>query len=101
MTASSSFFRLWQASTCFPTDRPRETIWSLEWVTTESSAMRQSMLKASPESIAIWRSEEHTSELQSLMRTSYAVLCLKKKTKEVKITRKEKKKDDTTNQLRQ
>src|SRR3546814_3689946 len=27
------------------------------------------------------RSEEHTSELQSLMRTSYAVLCLKKKTK--------------------
>src|SRR3546814_5089637 len=27
------------------------------------------------------RSEEHTSELQSLMRTSYAVLCLKKKKK--------------------
>src|SRR3546814_4034439 len=36
------------------------------------------------------RSEEHTSELQSLMRISYAVLCLKKKTtiktvKQVKI----------------
>src|SRR3546814_4081523 len=28
---------------------------------------------------AITRSEEHTSELQSLMRTSYAVFCLKKK----------------------
>src|SRR3546814_6810054 len=29
--------------------------------------------------IEIWnRSEEHTSELQSLMRNSYAVLCLKK-----------------------
>src|SRR3546814_9824973 len=27
------------------------------------------------------RSEEHTSELQSLMRTSYAVFCLKKKHK--------------------
>src|SRR3546814_9001617 len=27
------------------------------------------------------RSEEHTSELQSLMRTSYAVLCLHKKQK--------------------
>src|SRR3546814_3859688 len=27
------------------------------------------------------RSDEHTSELQSLMRTSYAVFCLKKKTK--------------------
>src|SRR3546814_9788471 len=28
---------------------------------------------------AVMRSEEHTSELQSLMRISYAVLCLKKK----------------------
>src|SRR3546814_6898947 len=28
-----------------------------------------------------WRSEEHTSELQSLMRSSYAVFCLKKKKK--------------------
>src|SRR3546814_10801245 len=28
------------------------------------------------------RSEEHTSELQSLMRTSYAVFCLKKKHQE-------------------
>src|SRR3546814_1920375 len=28
------------------------------------------------------RSEEHTSELQSLMRISYAVFCLKKKQKE-------------------
>src|SRR3546814_2026021 len=28
-----------------------------------------------------WRSEEHTSELQSLMRISYAVFCLKKKKK--------------------
>src|SRR3546814_10683087 len=30
------------------------------------------------------RSEEHTSELQSLMRTSYAVFCLKKKTRHTK-----------------
>src|SRR3546814_14321726 len=29
--------------------------------------------------IIAWRSEEHTSELQSLMRISYAVFCLKKK----------------------
>src|SRR3546814_2301231 len=29
--------------------------------------------------IGMGRSEEHTSELQSLMRTSYAVFCLKKK----------------------
>src|SRR3546814_5150092 len=30
------------------------------------------------------RSEEHTSELQSLMRISYAVFCLKKKNKQYK-----------------
>src|SRR3546814_5143521 len=29
--------------------------------------------------VAVLRSEEHTSELQSLMRISYAVFCLKKK----------------------
>src|SRR3546814_8988452 len=31
------------------------------------------------ESFTVKRSEEHTSELQSLMRISYAVFCLKKK----------------------
>src|SRR3546814_8162833 len=31
------------------------------------------------------RSEEHTSELQSLMRISYAVFCLKKKTPKIKL----------------
>src|SRR3546814_10885072 len=31
---------------------------------------------------AMARSEEHTSELQSLMRISYAVFCLKKKNKQ-------------------
>src|SRR3546814_9940855 len=31
------------------------------------------------------RSEEHTSELHSLMRISYAVFCLKKKKKNIKI----------------
>src|SRR3546814_9715960 len=34
------------------------------------------------------RSEEHTSELQSLMRISYAVFCLKKKKLYVKKTKK-------------
>src|SRR3546814_1013452 len=33
------------------------------------------------------RSEEHTSELQSLMRNSYAVFCLKKKKQKHKTTR--------------
>src|SRR3546814_7516240 len=42
----------------------------------KTSATRQSL--SSP---AMNRSEEHTSELQSLMRISYAVFCLKKKKK--------------------
>src|SRR3546814_9719360 len=33
-----------------------------------------------------WRSEEHTSELQSLMRISYAVFCLKKKSNKLRCT---------------
>src|SRR3546814_9278563 len=36
------------------------------------------------------RSEEHTSELQSLMRISYAVFCLKKKKKKKKLNTKQK-----------
>src|SRR3546814_3481180 len=46
-----------------------------------------------PEGATVWkarpagsRSEEHTSELQSLMRISYAVFCLKKKKNNRKIT---------------
>src|SRR3546814_7397236 len=40
-----------------------------------------------PDNIAL-RSEEHTSELQSLMRISYAVFCLKKKNKTNNTTKK-------------
>src|SRR3546814_8935893 len=36
---------------------------------------------------ALMRSEEHTSELQSLMRISYAVFCLKKKNQRTKTIR--------------
>src|SRR3546814_1872263 len=38
------------------------------------------------ESVALARSEEHTSELQSLMRIPYAVFCLKKKNKPLTTT---------------
>src|SRR3546814_9533671 len=40
------------------------------------------------------RSEEHTSELQSLMRISYAVFCLKKKNKQHTNTRHKKNKKE-------
>src|SRR3546814_10613761 len=35
--------------------------------------------RSAEEVAELWRSEEHTSELQSLMRISYAGFCLKKK----------------------
>src|SRR3546814_4560818 len=44
------------------------------WCSTRSARPARGCRRSSP------RSEEHTSELQSLMRISYAVFCLKKKT---------------------
>src|SRR3546814_9698397 len=46
-----------------------------QWRTGSGQALR-----AKPGVPVLSRSEEHTSELQSLMRISYAVFCLKKKT---------------------
>src|SRR3546814_1525390 len=48
--------------------------------THEQKARWVPRLIAGQDQVAFGRSEEHTSELQSLMRISYAVFCLKKKT---------------------
>src|SRR3546814_6577127 len=48
--------------------------------TTSFVALAQQFTGGEPAPIGL-RSEEHTSELQSLMRISYAVFCLKKKKK--------------------
>src|SRR3546814_6864191 len=45
------------------------------------SASINSIIVTIKAGILVMRSEEHTSELQSLMRISYAVFCLKKKNK--------------------
>src|SRR3546814_10198157 len=45
-----------------------------------SSARKPWRIRYSTRNTSTARSEEHTSELQSLMRISYAVFCLKKKT---------------------
>src|SRR3546814_1805679 len=76
------------SSTCPPTLRPllpvalavpptppRRTASSPTSIPTSSASLPVSA------PCATWRSEEHTSELQSLMRISYAVFCLKKKKK--------------------
>src|SRR3546814_2651430 len=50
-------------------------------------------IQIAPRAATEERSEEHTSELQSLMRISYAVFCLKKKKKITKNTTKHTKHD--------
>src|SRR3546814_2667680 len=50
------------------------------YITTAAINLDETALERQP--LAGGRSEEHTSELQSLMRTSYAVFCLKKKSKD-------------------
>src|SRR3546814_9754652 len=42
-------------------------------------ALDMVLIESGGDNLAATRSEEHTSELQSLMRISYAVFCLKKK----------------------
>src|SRR3546814_2343259 len=59
-----------------------KTLWTSEqrqfqW---EETLVRGAFPPQQPASLDQPRSEEHTSELQSLMRISYAVFCLKKKT---------------------
>src|SRR3546814_8011833 len=55
---------------CSPATRSRSA---------RASSMRAAATRRSRLAASAVRSEEHTSELQSLMRTSYAVFCLKQK----------------------
>src|SRR3546814_3940581 len=69
-------------------DDAAERAWAAEWI---AALLDAEKVAVTPEvKDAVWsalnslasapsRSEEHTSELQSLMRISYAVFCLKKK----------------------
>src|SRR3546814_3360412 len=59
---------MWRKST-----KKRSGSW-VEW------AIGEGLVKRNGDGNLLHRSEEHTSELQSLMRISYAVFCLKKKT---------------------
>src|SRR3546814_5693721 len=60
-----------------PGTRCRSTI--MRWDETEKRVCSAWMRGPSAKTRRKARSEEHTSELQSLMRISYAVFCLKKK----------------------
>src|SRR3546814_8897672 len=68
------------------------TLFLLLLMLIEAPVWRAKLVRLSHEEAARWeeafeeaaRSEEHTSELQSLMRISYAVFCLQKKNKQYK-----------------
>src|SRR3546814_5176645 len=78
-------------SRCPPREGPRHNLGEVVWRDWYRSFQPPRCLRLidgeararrlSQEAGAIPRSEEHTSELQSLMRISYAVFCLKKKKK--------------------
>src|SRR3546814_11077137 len=94
-------------SRCAPRPRstaPRWPCWSSTPSRTSPSrtcaSCRPSARPAGPLSSPSTRSEEHTSELQSLMRISYAVFCLKKKKNHNTITTTHIKRTITTRLLR-
>src|SRR3546814_1413623 len=73
------------------TTAPKSTGWRPRWCRSANEvSLETSSVLESPDGEPLYprprnpaaggRSEEHTSELQSLMRISYAVFCLKKKT---------------------
>src|SRR3546814_4954444 len=66
-----------QAVSFFSTDVVQDTNLELRDVFPAHDGILYAFIGA--KSLLTYRSEEHTSELQSLMRISYAVFCLKKK----------------------
>src|SRR3546814_8145195 len=86
-SANSQAFLQWWADRLFLycyDDKSRGIFTDQKWIDLAPSFFDVAILKHHGYDFATWRSEEHTSELQSLMRISYAVFCLKKKNKHKK-----------------
>src|SRR3546814_4770160 len=67
------------SSTCIPMVRKADKACSHVCMMLGSIGKAPPRSPSQPTRLPFQRSEEHTSELQSLMRISYAVFCLKKK----------------------
>src|SRR3546814_10894764 len=75
----TSLFQRGCKGACFPSGQP-VTAWllSVTWLPVTARLLVATLLSVTWLPAGV-RSEEHTSALQSLMRISYAVFCLKKK----------------------
>src|SRR3546814_4000840 len=74
----AAVLRVGEIAPVFPALRAEEAPLADPWPGDEERPARDTL------ALNVLRSEEHTSELQSLMRISYAVFCLKKKNKYLK-----------------
>src|SRR3546814_9412511 len=88
-TAALAVFIVWLANDSGGTKREYDIFFkqSVDGLNKGAQVQFSGVPSGQVREIALWpddpqfvRSEEHTSELQSLMRISYAVFCLKKKT---------------------
>src|SRR3546814_5698784 len=79
----TTLFRSKAEAVCAPPSTIRKSVWERVEMSSGATIADQPLGGLPPPSMTRWgerpRSEEHTSELQSLMRISYAVFCLKKK----------------------
>src|SRR3546814_2615233 len=68
-----------RTDTLFPYTTLFRSVWKK--LLSKQKSQHINILKGNTLGLELSRSEEHTSELQSLMRISYAVLCLKQKSR--------------------
>src|SRR3546814_8766118 len=85
----TTLFRSYPASWSVPTAAPRTHRVSTSARRPGTGRRHCPTVRSRPHVPDRTRSEEHTSELQSLMRNSYAVFCLKKKKKNNKQNKKQ------------
>src|SRR3546814_9877482 len=85
VNALAGFDGLWES--LFPAEQARIARLLIERVTVSAEGLAVDLRTEGLGSVIrelVTRSEEHTSELQSLMRISYAVFCLKKKKRQTR-----------------